>query len=364
MDTFREEFAKKLSEIIITSTTPSEEVNRQVKEFLSFITANLPQSIFRYRACNIRNIEALAKNITYGVPLSFMNDPMDGLVYVDKYKIFSDAKFGLSMDFFNLVKSTKQLPSSMYLHANEDRCNAILQKILNASEQKLENIVSQNQQAEAELLSKLDQFIDDTIKDLQESSLVASFSETQYDNSMWAYYAENHSGFVIEYAPQSMRFDYCSHCKKQNSPECKDNGVVAYLYPMVYQNERIDATPWMDSYIGRHILSNMDMAENDYNPDELFSHRICLVKDKQWAHEKEWRVICKTEVSCEKGKPKSLPTPTPSAIYYGAHIAPESLSILRGVIRVLSMDNNCEIKEYQMKVDTSSKEFKLTAVPL
>lgn len=364
MDTFREEFAKKLSETVINSATPLEEVNRQVKDLVDFITTHLPQSIFRYRTCNIRNIEALAKNITYGVPMSFMNDPMDGLVYVDKESIFKQVRVGLSEEFYNIVKSTKCLPDSLYLYMDKKACDVMLQGILKLSHEDVENKVKQNKQVEADLISGLDKFIDNQISDLQDSSLVVSFAETQYDNSMWAYYAENHTGFVIEYAPQSMRFDYCCHCKNQNATECKNNRVQAYLYPMIYQSERIDATPWMDSHIGQHILRNMGLTEKDYSPDELFSHRICLVKDKQWAHEKEWRVVCKTEGPCEKGKPKSLPTPIPSAIYYGAHIAPEGLSMLRGVIRALSMENKRKIKEYQMKLDTSSKEFKLTAGPL
>jgi hypothetical protein len=38
--------------------------------------------------------------------------------------------------------------------------------------------------------------------------------------------------------------------------------------------------------------------------------------------------------------------------------------MLRGVIRALSIENNREIREYQMKIDQASKDFKLTAVPL
>ena len=225
MDNFRKEFAQKLSETVITSTTPNEEVNRQVKGLVDFVTAHLPQAIFRYRACNIRNIEALAKNITYGVPMSFMNDPMDGLVYVDKELIFKQVRVGLSEEFYNLVKSTKSLPDSLYLYMGKKAREVMLQCILKLSHEEVENKVKQNKQVEADLISGLDKFIDNQISDLQDSSLVVSFAETQYDNSMWAYYAENHTGFVIEYAPQSMRFDYCSHCNNQNSAECKKNRV-------------------------------------------------------------------------------------------------------------------------------------------
>lgn len=364
MDNFRKEFAQKLSETVITSTTSSEETERMAKELVRSITAILPRSIFKYRASTIRNIEALAKNMTYGVPMSFMNDPMDGLVYVDKEAIFKQAKFGLSKDFIDLVKSTKELPGALSLYMDEETGESILKTILQASEQEVEDLIKRNEQANTHILAGLDKFINDTIKELQETSLVASFSETPYNNSMWAYYAENHTGFVVEYAVQGARFDHCFYCKHQNSQKCKDNKIQGYLSPIIYQKERVDATLWMDSFIGQYILQQTGLLEKTYTPDVLFPHRICLIKGEQWAHEKEWRVVCRIGEPCEKGKVKALPTPIPSAIYYGAHIAPESLSMLRGVIRALSIENNREIREYQMKIDQASKEFKLTAVPL
>ena len=133
--------------------------------------------------------------------MSYMNDPMDGLVYIDKNKIIADAKFGLSRGFVEFVKSTKCLPSSMDIYLDDDKRESILNAILNSSEEDIATIITQNQQSEEELIAFIDKFIDDKIKVLRDVSLISSFSETQYDNSMWAYYADNHSGFVIEYEP-------------------------------------------------------------------------------------------------------------------------------------------------------------------
>ena len=113
---FRKAFAEKLNEFVIPSTTPQEDKSSMIKELDDLVLHNLPSSLYKYRSCNIRNIEALSRNVTYGVPVSYMNDPMDGLVYIDKNKIIADAKFGLSRGFVEFVKSTKCLPSSMDIY--------------------------------------------------------------------------------------------------------------------------------------------------------------------------------------------------------------------------------------------------------
>lgn len=358
---FRKAFAEKLNEFVIPSTTPQEDKSSMIKELDDLVLHNLPSSLYKYRSCNIRNIEALSRNVTYGVPVSYMNDPMDGLVYIDKNKIIADAKFGLSRGFVDLVKSTKCLPSSMDIYLDDDKRESILNAILNSSEEDIATIITQNQQSEEELIAFIDKFIDDKIKELRDVSLISSFSEIQYDNSMWAYYADNHSGFVIEYEPKSTRFDFCYNCSRYNPEKCKQQAVRGLLYPIIYQNERTDATMWLDAKLGELILKSTGLSDKVYNPDILFYDRICLTKDEKWAHEKEWRVVCYPERQCEVGKPIEMTTPTPKAIYYGVNILPENLSMLRSVVQALSSISPTPIKEYQMKINKFAKGFELTA---
>lgn len=360
MSDFRSEFDKKLNELMIPSTASTEHKARLIKELDDMVLQNLPSSIYKYRSCNVRNIEALSRNVIYGVPVSLMNDPMDGLVYVDKDKIIGDVKFGISKDFVALVKATKQLPSSMDIYLDDTTKNTILNNILNASEEEVNNIVKQNKKMEEVITASIDAFIDKQIADLREVSLISSFSETPYDPSMWAYYAENHSGFVVEYETKGTRFDYCCNCNLYNPEKCKDRAVRGFLYPMIYKDERCDATMWIDSRLGQFILQELKLTNIKYIPDILFYDRICLTKDTRWEHEKEWRVVCYPEDCKEKGKPVPMSTPTPTAIYYGVNISPESLSLLRGVIRALSANSHVPIKEYQMKIDPAAKDFGLT----
>ena len=160
---FRKAFAEKLNEFVIPSTTPQEDKSSMIKELDDLVLHNLPSSLYKYRSCNIRNIEALSRNVTYGVPVSYMNDPMDGLVYIDKNKIIADAKFGLSRGFVEFVKSTKCLPSSMDIYLDDDKRESILNAILNSSEEDIATIITQNQQSEEELIAFIDTFIIDYI---------------------------------------------------------------------------------------------------------------------------------------------------------------------------------------------------------
>ena len=146
-----------------------------------------------------------------------------------------------------------------------------------------------------------------------------------------------------------------------NPEKCKQRAVRGLLYPIIYQNERTDATMWLDAKLGELILKSTGLSDKVYNPDILFYDRICLTKDEKWAHEKEWRVVCYPERQCEVGKPIEMTTPTPKAIYYGVNILPENLSMLRSVIQALSSISPTPIKEYQMKINNFAKGFELTA---
>ena len=199
------------------------------------------------------------------------------------------------------------------------------------------------------------------IEEIRDIAFLKSFSEEKSSLLMWAYYADNHSGFVIEYEPKSTRFDFCYNCSRYNPEKCKQRAVRGLLYPIIYQNERTDATMWLDAKLGELILKYTGLSDKVYNPDILFYDRICLTKDEKWAHEKEWRVVCYPERQCEVGKPIEMTTPTPKAIYYGVNILPENLSMLRSVVQALSSISPTPIKEYQMKINNFAKGFELTA---
>ena len=96
---FREEFWQKISAIEITKDLSLEEKTNKLTQFEGFLKPFLPNSVFKYRSCNSRNMDALARNVLYAVPASYMNDPFDSLVYVDKDFIAESLRYGFSRKF-------------------------------------------------------------------------------------------------------------------------------------------------------------------------------------------------------------------------------------------------------------------------
>ena len=113
---------------------------------------------------------------------------------------------------------------------------------------------------------------------IQRSIFVACLSEISLFNlHMWSYYADEHKGFCAEYSLQKLL----------------DSGVD--IFPVVYA-EKWDA--------------------DRTNPE--FSTQVALIKSVEWAHEKEWRVVC---VSPDKENKIGirLNAVMPETIYVGCH---------------------------------------------
>lgn len=113
---------------------------------------------------------------------------------------------------------------------------------------------------------------------IQRSIFVTCLSESSLsDLHMWSYYADDHKGFCAEYSLEKLL----------------DNGID--IFPVVYV-EKWDA----------------DRSIPDFNT------QVAIIKSIEWAHEKEWRVVC---VSPDKTNERGtrIAASMPETIYVGCH---------------------------------------------
>lgn len=358
MSNFRNEFWDKLSSIKIPSNTPRQEQLKILHDISNILQPHLPTSIFKYRVCNTRNIDALSRNVIYAVPASYMNDPFDCLVYVDKEYITNSIKYALSKDFIENIRRENKFPDNIDYFISQELAQELLSCFNNLSEEQIDEITKHNESARDDLLRNIDIFIDESIKTLQKQSLISSFGDNPCDASMWTYYAEEHKGYALEYKVTSSTFDFCAMCQNADTENCDGTQVRARLYPMVYSEKRYNATDWVDSRIGTTSLEAVFGETNDYYPDILTFDKSCLIKGKQWAHENEWRVVCYPVHTPKTSAPIAVHTHTPSAIYYGAKIADEDYRILHNTIETLR-GSGAKIAEYRMVIDSDSDDFSM-----
>lgn len=352
---FREEFWQALSEIKIAKNFSHDEAEKQSAKLDELLRSHLPKRVFKYRVCDTRSIDALSRNVLYAPPASYMNDPFDSLVYVDKDYIIDSVKYGLSRKYIEDIRTQKALPESVSKILSKETAQHILDKCMSLSEDEITRMEKGNVQELDNVISNINVFIDNAIKELQKQSYICSFASSNNNPSMWNRYADNSKGFVLEYEIDSPRFDPCKTCLKALHPDCDGSIVAAFWFPIVYLDERYDATEWVDCKVAQLVFNALEQV---HIPDLLIYDKCCLVKGKQWEGEEEWRLICYPGFHMPEVKPIAIHTPFPSAIYYGSEMAEEDYRLLHMTIEELR-GKGANIKEYKMYLDPYSRDFNL-----
>lgn len=150
---------------------------------------------------------------------------------------------------------------------------------------------------------------------------IACFSEVNDSILMWSHYANNHTGFCVEY-------DF----NKLNNIKLLDN-----LYPVFYKEFLFDVSDvFFKSYKGTEA-------------DELDIYASVLTKNKEWNYEREWRYL-------SYGGDFILNVPRPESVYLGSRVSDENKN------SIINLFNETNIPLFQMKPDNS--EFKLNYFPI
>jgi Protein of unknown function (DUF2971) len=120
---------------------------------------------------------------------------------------------------------------------------------------------------------------------------------------MWSHYADNHTGFCIEYDIQGL---HEKHFFRWN------------LYPVFYTKAFYNLGPFMTRLAG--------------GPREDFRPMVPLVamlhKFDGWSYESEWRLMHETEAVTED---HSRSAPIPSRVFLGARFDPSAGSALLAI---------------------------------
>ena len=334
----RLEFEKRLQSIIIPGGTPQNDLMGILAPISEAITQMMPRSLFRFRSCNKRQIDAFKKNDLYAVTADKFNDPYDTMVRYDKEGIKQST--ATYMTYENLVQL------KVYFEQGNDFPDNVKQllpkEVIDDIKKKLlllpDNDDSVKQYIEAsrdQMLSLIDLYFPLFAESSKKFQAIACFCESIESVVMWSHYAQNHQGFALEY---NLR-DTLVH-------PIKNVGI----YPVIYNDERLDVSIYMAwAFLGM-------IGINSPIPDMLSSMKIALHKSKQWEYEKEWRMIDSTIRDFTSNDPSVIHI-KPTAIYYGQRIAKEDKDKLHTIAQ------NHGIMEYDMYIDYSSPEYKMLSKP-
>lgn len=273
-----------------------------LEEAYSIKYDNMPSKLYRFRSVskdnknNVEkdyNIENLNKNVVGLSSPSDFNDPYDSIPILNKYTLLSmvseDKIVKKYLENINNKKDIKNFEEIMY--------NEIV-NILNNHTQNLG---------------------------------ITSFTECDYTNVlMWSHYANSHEGYCIEYDLSNLKIN------ENNSN---------YLYPIFYTKEIYDLTKYIFSFLKSQAYHTKEINIANYIT------LATLFKAKDWAYEKEWRLVITKPLFNLKDKDKQYPFIKPSALYIGL----KANENLKNTLINIAKDKNIPI--YQM--EQNYKEYKL-----
>lgn len=134
------------------------------------------------------------------------------------------------------------------------------------------------------------------------SAYVSCFSEPEQLTSllMWAYYANGHRGYCVEYEMSAIR-----------------KGFMGDIFPINYSS----------TYVTQQLID-----EKDYSQSEIwqFMFDYAFTKSSEWEHEKEWRI---GHPSPNNKNGYLIPFAPPKNIYFGCKSSKEDILTIKTTLK-------------------------------
>lgn len=173
------------------------------------------------------------------------------------------------------------------------------------------NAASKINQIFSEIDRKVNKAIDNEL-------YIISLCADNKNRLMWSHYADNHTGFCIEY-------------------DCTVNNLesnVALISPVIYSAMR-PKIPW------KAYLAMDNSANKEFGKDIFASFFLSfLTKDDVWSYEREWRILVPSA-----NKVMDIKSPPISCIYLGALCSEENQK------RILSIAKQLDVPVKKMVID-------------
>lgn len=245
-----------------------------IEEAYKFKHKNIPSKLYKYQPYKENRISTIInKKLWFSIPKD-MNDPFDSR---------------------GICWNTNEIEDSLKARVQKDKIKEF---------------------------GSIDSIVDGAIASLRNNIKITCFSEKLFSMPMWSHYANNHTGFCIEY--DFTRLSY-------------ENDLTKYLFPVGYESHRYDITN----------LLKMAISEPDDPRVNLFFF-LMLLKQSRWSYEKEWRIIKmrRSEQKVFESGYEDCPL-KPTAIYLGVNFDKNEVHTVKEKLKSL------DIPIYALKVSNS-----------
>lgn len=312
-----------------------EDIPNEVSQLMAKI--RYPRFLYKYRAVNNNNLDALRSNKLFFSKASSYDDPFDTFLHIDVEKIRQElASYSASPDAITILSEKIRERFQHTPHISHD----FIQRFMSGEGLK--------QLLQSEIT---DQFVDYVLTlrtRIQEEILSICFSENGLNETSWLKYADMHRGFCLMYDlddPDSF------HCGKLD--RCVNCGVYkngTRLYPVYYSNTPHDATDFAKLVVGQDMIQKLggalpDFIQEGLKPLPWEMERNSLIKKECHKYDEEWRIIA----NCKMNLPAMI-----ECVPAGVIIGLRTSSVDKNLI--ISMAKEAGVKNiYQSYIDEKNR---------
>lgn len=337
------EYKNMIHTLVVPENLPDEEKAKRYQPLIDFLKSNTPDKLFRFRSCKERAFKEFDQNILGFSPASEMNDDFDGMLYFDKERIKATLTGAVTLQTINgIIESVRkgEIPEEIKNRIPEAVLQQMISPLSSLTPEAINLLVSQFTDFATENYDKRMTFI----SQMTQNQKIACLSRRVESAAMWGYYANDGTGFALSYDLREPSFsEYC-------------------LVPVIYGEERFDATEYAQWLLQQQTLQRIQMTVNVHTlypllqhiipcPDLFMSTKILIHKANSWSHEKEWRLVFYDKNRQSEKYPHISQKPT--ALYLGRNIS----AIHEKILRHIAVEKN--IPAYKMIICEDNQTYSL-----
>lgn len=260
-----------------TGENISDEINQLIKKI------HYPRFLYKYRAVNNNNLDALCTNKLFFSKASSYDDPFDTFLHINADKI--------RQEFISNYSSPKAI------EALAEGMKITFQNRSDIPQEFIQQVTSVNGLKQLFASGITEQFLSYLLtlrSRIQDEILSICFSEDGFNETLWLKYADMHKGFCLMYDLNDQGSLHCGKLAK-----CTNCGVYKYgtpIYPVYYTDTPHDATNFAKFVMGQDIAQRLggslpDFIQKELKPLPWEVERNSLIKKECHKYDKEWRMI-------------------------------------------------------------------------
>lgn len=311
-----------------------EDIPNEINQLMTKI--HYPRFLYKYRAVNNNNLDALRSNKLFFSKASSYDDPFDTFLHIDVEKIRQK------------LVSNYSSPEALAALANGIKATfhnqpGIPQEFI----QQFTNVEGLKQLFASGITNQFLSYVLTLRSKIQDEILSICFSENGFNETLWLKYADMHRGFCLMY---NLSDEESFHCGKMD--KCVNCGVRKYgtpIYPVYYSNAPHDATNLVKFVIGQDMaqlgVPLSDFLQKELKPLPWEFERTSLIKKECHKYDEEWRMLA----NCKMNLPAMIEW-VPAGVIIGLRTSPVDKNL------IISMAKEAGVKNiYQSYIDEKNR---------